>query len=368
MDIKLIKLTDIVIQKQVRTIFNPESLKSLAASIKEKGVLLPVLVKPLGDKYLLVSGERRYLASQEAGLKSINACILDNSDNEKEIQLIENTQREDLNPLELANAFADLRNEGRTVDEIAVLVGKKTRYVEEILSLLELTDEEKEKIKTGEAYTRFSRQKSKKTNEKDSDINNLSQNDITPNKMHNVHSYGESHKSKETQENQEVIMENIPTSEDRKPKIPLTKDRKPRNHEIANTTESIYVDPETVLNTGTITPDYSNMPEEQISIEGIEDEYVLVSPESLVNEAGQMIDMQNRPVYELEDEGYVAIIKPSDVNELIEKFNETGYGIKIKLGGKDAIILTEIGDILSLYNIVTCLAVNLKDFIVVTNA
>ena len=159
MEIKTIKLNEIFVKKQVRTVFNPETLKSLADSIKEKGVLQPILVKKLGDEYKIVAGERRFLASQEAGLEEIPACILDEKDNDKEIQLIENTQREDLFCLDLAAAYKDLKDGGMTHEEIAALVGRTKRHVIEILSLTLLSEEDKKKIKNGEPYINFTRNK-----------------------------------------------------------------------------------------------------------------------------------------------------------------------------------------------------------------
>ncbi|MCL2481007.1 MAG: ParB/RepB/Spo0J family partition protein, partial [Spirochaetaceae bacterium] len=95
--------------KQPRREFNEESLKDLAASIKEKGVLQPILVEKKGDKYLIIAGERRYRAATRAGLKEVPVIEKELGEGEKlEIALIENIQREDISPIEEAKAFSTL--------------------------------------------------------------------------------------------------------------------------------------------------------------------------------------------------------------------------------------------------------------------
>jgi ParB family chromosome partitioning protein len=391
MKIKNIKIDDVFVKKQIRTVFNPETIKSLADSIREKGVLQPILVKKIGDEYKVVAGERRYLASQEAGLKEIPACILEDTDNDKEIQLIENTQREDLNPLDLSNAFKDLRDSGKTLDEIASLAGRTKQHVIEMLSLLELPDEDKEKIKNGEAYTKFTRPKLQKKEENSNNNDDLNDKSMTENKVNSVYLTDSNTFDKNTEQNQEVNEENITISnsgifseepkaedqepeglgfsenpnieyqepeEDQKPKTPApvqkTEDQKPKAD-----LKSFKVEPEEVLNTEADYPVYSGMPKEELE-EG--EEPVEVSPESFVDEEGNMIDLQNRPVYETE-EGYAVIIEPKDVKELIEKFNEGSYGFKIQLGEKDSLILLGIDGSKNIYNVINCLINNVKDYI-----
>ena len=380
MKIKNIKIDDIVVKKQIRTVFNPETLKSLAVSIKEKGVLQPILVKKIGDDYKIVAEERRFLASQEAGLKEIPACILDDKDNEKEIQLIENTQREDLNPLDLANAFKDLRDSGKTLDEIAALAGRTKQHVIEILSLMDLQDEDKEKIKNGEPYTKFSRQKSQKKDENDNNNDDLQEKSMTENKVNTVNLTDSNIFNQKDEENQEVNLSNMtysnteeePKTEDQNPalKISKTEDQKPETppHEFPDSKDqrpvkpdlkSIKVEPEEVLETQTDYPVYDDMPKEEPDEEVPP---VEVSPESFVNEEGVMVDLQNRPVYETE-EGYAVIIEPADVKELIEKFNEGDYGFKLQLGDRDSLILTGIDGAKNIYNVINCLVNNVKDYI-----
>ncbi len=368
MKIKDIKIDDIVVKKQIRTVFNPETLKSLAVSIKEKGVLQPILVKKIADDYKIVAGERRFLASQEAGLTEIPACILEDNDNEKEIQLIENTQREDLNPLDLANAFKDLRDSGKTLDEIAALAGRTKQHVIEILSLMELQDEDKEKIKNGEPYTKFSRQKSQKKAENDNNDDDLQKKSMTENKVNTVYFTESNTLTEKDEENQEVNLSNMtysnieeePKTEDQRPETPArefpdSKDQRPVKPDL----KSIKVEPEEVLGTQTDYPVYNDMPKEEPE-EDVPP--VEVSPESFVNEEGVMVDLQNRPVYETE-EGYAVIIEPADVKELIEKFNEGDYGFKLQLGDRDSLILTGIDGAKNIYNVINCLVNNVKDYI-----
>ena len=380
MKIKDIKIDDIFVKKQIRTVFNPETLKSLAVSIKEKGVLQPILVKKIGDEYKIVAGERRFLASQEAGLTEIPACILEDNDNEKEIQLIENTQREDLNPLDLANAFKDLRDSGKTLDEIAALAGRTKQHVIEILSLMELPDEDKEKIKNGEPYTKFSRQKSQKKDENDNNNNDLQEKSMTENKVNSVYLTESNTFNQKDEENQEVNLSNMtysntkeePKTEDQEPafEISKTEDQEPKTppqefpdskdqRPVKPDLKSIKVEPEEVLDTQTDYPVYNGMPKEELDEEVPP---VEVSPESFVNEEGVMVDLQNRPVYETE-EGYAVIIEPADVKELIEKFNEGDYGFKLQLGDRDSLILTGIDGTKNIYNVINCLVNNVKDYI-----
>ena len=386
MEIKTIKLDEIFVKKQVRTMFNPETLKSLANSIKEKGVLQPILVKKLGDEYKIVAGERRFLASQEAGLEEIPACILGDNDNEKEIQLIENTQRENLNPTDLAAAFMDLRNDGKTLKEIALISGISERNLLEILSILELSEEDKEKIKNGEPYTKFTRtQKQEKNTGIINNNDNLNKKSITPKNKNTVHVTKNHTLNQEQEQNQKLKENNMtdsnmngvpdfpPDTENRIPEpkrsgnqrsstspdeSQKTEDLKPKDQTPLDL-KSIKADPEEVLKTETDYPDYSNMPlEPQDEDEGPAE----ISPESLVNENGDMVDLQDRLVVETK-EGLSVVIEPEDVKELLEKFNKTDYGFKINLGSGDALILTDINGTKNIYNIINCLAINMKDYI-----
>lgn len=144
--LKEIKLTDIVRdEEQPRREFSAESLEALAASIKEHGVLQPIVVTKEEDKYKIVAGERRWRASKIAGLEKIPAIVrtLD-AQNRLELSIIENAQREDLNAIELATAYAKLQTQfNLTPEDIAAKVGKSEQAINNTLRLLTLPDEVK---------------------------------------------------------------------------------------------------------------------------------------------------------------------------------------------------------------------------------
>lgn len=124
---------------QPRRSFAEESLTELADSIKEKGLLQPLLVRPRGDGYELVAGERRWRAAQRAGLAEIPVVIRDLGDREAlELALIENLQREDLNPVEEAQGYQRLLEMGLTQEQVARSVGKARATVANALRLLQL--------------------------------------------------------------------------------------------------------------------------------------------------------------------------------------------------------------------------------------
>lgn len=137
---------------QPRKDFAPEAIADLVNSVKEKGVLQPLLVRKTGEgKYELIAGERRLRAAKEAGLRFLPVIIKDFSDKETlEVALIENLQRENLNPLEEAEAYQRLAQEfGRTQEEIAKVIGKSRSYITNTLRLLSLPEEIKDMLKTG---------------------------------------------------------------------------------------------------------------------------------------------------------------------------------------------------------------------------
>lgn len=138
--------------EQPRKTFKDSSLKELAVSIKEKGVLQPVIVSRLGDgSFRLVAGERRWRASQLAGLKKIPAIVKNVASKDAlEIALIENIQREDLNPVETAEAFNRLLKDfNLTQEELSEKVGKERATVANYLRLLKLPEEIKSLISDG---------------------------------------------------------------------------------------------------------------------------------------------------------------------------------------------------------------------------
>jgi ParB family chromosome partitioning protein len=127
---------------QPRKRFDDESLADLGASIKQHGLLQPIVVFEKDGKFMLIAGERRLKASRLAGLTTIRAIVADiNYSKLRELALIENIQRQDLNPLELAESFSELIGEHNLTHEaLADLVGKSRAYVTNILRLLQLGD------------------------------------------------------------------------------------------------------------------------------------------------------------------------------------------------------------------------------------
>lgn len=130
--------------QQPRRVFGEEALVALADSLKDRGVLQPVLVRPVaGGTYELIAGERRWRAARLAGLDTVPAMVRPHDDAESlELALIENMAREDLNPLEQARAIAVLVEElGLSREEVGRRVGRSRVAISNLLRLLELPDE-----------------------------------------------------------------------------------------------------------------------------------------------------------------------------------------------------------------------------------
>ena len=145
--ISLIEFESIITEEQVRKDFNEERLNELAESIKAHGVIEPLIVRETKElnKYLLIAGERRFRAAKIAGLKNV-PCIIKYDIKDEDIiilQLIENGQREDLNPLELNAVYKKLQDSGLSIREIAEKIGKSKSHVQEVLSISKLNDDEK---------------------------------------------------------------------------------------------------------------------------------------------------------------------------------------------------------------------------------
>jgi ParB family chromosome partitioning protein len=136
---------------QPRKNFQTESLKELASSIKEHGVIQPVIVHRIGTNYGLIAGERRWRAARLAGLKTVPALVKEASKRELiEQALIENIQREDLNPLEAAEAYKRLQDEFRlTQEDLARRVGKERSTITNYLRILGLPKELKQSLANG---------------------------------------------------------------------------------------------------------------------------------------------------------------------------------------------------------------------------
>jgi len=137
---------------QPRKTFNDDKLKELAASIKEQGLIQPIIVHRIGSNYGLIAGERRWRASRLAGLKTIPALVREATKRELiEQALIENIQREDLNPLEAAEAFKRLQDEFKlTQEDLAKRVGKERSTVTNFLRVLSLPKEIKLLLASGD--------------------------------------------------------------------------------------------------------------------------------------------------------------------------------------------------------------------------
>jgi len=137
---------------QPRVHFNEDALEDLAQSIRERGVLQPILLRPDGDNYMIVAGERRWRAAQRAQLHTIPAIIREiDESTTAELALIENIQREDLNPLEEAEGYKQLiKRHGHTQDGVAQIVHKSRSHVANLLRLLDLPDFVRQSLLNGD--------------------------------------------------------------------------------------------------------------------------------------------------------------------------------------------------------------------------
>jgi len=135
---------------QPRKRFEEAKLEELAASIREHGVVEPILVRRHGARYRIVAGERRWRAAQRAGLQEIPAVVRDASDRQAfELALVENLQRADLNPIEESEAYDVLAQDGLTQEDIAKRVGKDRSTVANALRLLKLPEEVRDLVREG---------------------------------------------------------------------------------------------------------------------------------------------------------------------------------------------------------------------------
>lgn len=137
-----------------RRLFAAAELDELAASLRERGIIQPIIVRPMrgvADGYEIIAGERRWRAAQRADLHEVPVVIVEATDAEAlQLAIIENVQRADLNPLEEAEGYRTLVEEfGNSQDEIAKTVGKSRSYVANTLRLLKLSDPVKAHIHTG---------------------------------------------------------------------------------------------------------------------------------------------------------------------------------------------------------------------------
>lgn len=151
LDARLVPVGDIRPNRyQPRMEMDEEALAELTESIRTHGVLEPIIVRPAGDGYELVVGERRWRAAQRAGLSEIPSVVRELTDQEAAvIALVENLQREDLDPIEEAKAFKRLLDLNMTQEEVAAQVGKSRPAVANSLRLLTLPDDVQGLISSG---------------------------------------------------------------------------------------------------------------------------------------------------------------------------------------------------------------------------
>jgi ParB family chromosome partitioning protein len=138
--------------QQPRKRFDEEKLAELAQSIRTYGIVQPIIVQRSGERYTIIAGERRYRAARLAGLTEVPVVVKEYSEQEfMEVSLVENLQREDLNPIEEAQAMRLLMEEhDLTQDELSVRLGKSRSAVANTLRLLSLPDEVRELVVSGE--------------------------------------------------------------------------------------------------------------------------------------------------------------------------------------------------------------------------
>ncbi|GGE23995.1 ParB/RepB/Spo0J family partition protein [Streptococcus himalayensis] len=147
-----IPLSDIQVNPyQPRKEFDPKKLQELAQSIRENGIIQPIIVRKSNIiGYELLAGERRFRAAKLAGLTKISAIIKELSDDDMiQHAIIENLQRENLNPIEEAESYQHLIDRGLTHQEIAESIGKSRPYISNILRLLALPDDIQKSVKDG---------------------------------------------------------------------------------------------------------------------------------------------------------------------------------------------------------------------------
>ena len=143
-EIVMVALDDIIPNRfQPRLSFDEQGLNELAESIKQHGIIQPLVLRKIGDKYEIIAGERRYKASYIAGLTEVPAVIINLSDNESaEVAIVENIQRKDLSPIEEAKSYKKLLDRGYlTQDQLATRMGKTQATISNKLRLLNLDEE-----------------------------------------------------------------------------------------------------------------------------------------------------------------------------------------------------------------------------------
>ena len=157
--VKLINIDDIIPNRfQPRLAFNENELKELSDSIKQHGVIQPLVLRQIGDKYEIIAGERRYKASTMAGLRQVPAVIMNVDDNKSaEIAVVENIQRKDLTAIEEAQSYKKLLDKGMTQEELATKLGIAQPTIANKIRLLALDEEVQEALLTNKISERHAR-------------------------------------------------------------------------------------------------------------------------------------------------------------------------------------------------------------------
>ena len=155
-----VNIDDIIPNRfQPRLAFDEQGLKELAASIKEHGIIQPLVLRKLGSKYEIIAGERRYKAATMAGLTTVPAVISNIDDNSSaEVALVENIQRRDLTPIEEAKSYKNLLDKGYlTQEQLAKKMGISQSSIANKLRLLNLANEVQQALLEGKISERHAR-------------------------------------------------------------------------------------------------------------------------------------------------------------------------------------------------------------------
>ena len=163
-----VSLDDIIPNRfQPRLSFDEEALNELAKSIRQHGIIQPLVLRKVGDKFEIIAGERRYKASYIAGLTKVPAIVIDLNDNESaEVAIVENIQRKNLSPIEEAKSFKKLLDRGYlTQDELAASMGKTQGAISNKLRLLNLSEDVQDALLNNQISERHARSLLKLENE-----------------------------------------------------------------------------------------------------------------------------------------------------------------------------------------------------------
>lgn len=163
-----VSLDDIIPNRfQPRLSFDEDALNELAKSIRQHGIIQPLVLRKVGDKFEIIAGERRYKASYIAGLTKVPAIVIDLNDNESaEVAIVENIQRKNLSPIEEAKSFKKLLDRGYlTQDELAASMGKTQGAISNKLRLLNLSEDVQDALLNNQISERHARSLLKLENE-----------------------------------------------------------------------------------------------------------------------------------------------------------------------------------------------------------